>query len=118
MIEHSRFPEQWQSLLLSNDKLLESAKLVLLGSDYVSQWGQRNHERAQALITSGDLECVYDEQGFQKRLAVLLLEVSDETALQQRLRYFRQQEMVRIIWRDLAGWADLAETVRDLSAMA
>ena len=26
--------------------------------------------------------------------------------------------MVRIIWRDLAGWADLSETTRDLSAMA
>lgn len=118
MIEDSHIPEQWQALLPSDNTLFESARLVLLGSDYVSQWGQRNPDRAQVLIASGDLQSVYDEQGFQQRLAEHLLEVSDEITLQQRLRYFRQREMVRIIWRDLAGWADLAETVRDLSAMA
>ena len=26
--------------------------------------------------------------------------------------------MVRIAWRDIAGWADLDETLRDLSALA
>ncbi|RKZ79870.1 MAG: bifunctional [glutamate--ammonia ligase]-adenylyl-L-tyrosine phosphorylase/[glutamate--ammonia-ligase] adenylyltransferase [Gammaproteobacteria bacterium] len=118
MIEDSHIPEQWQPLLLPNNTLFESARLVLLGSDYVNHWGQRNPDRAQVLIASGDLQRIYDEQSFQQRLAEHLLDVCDETILQQRLRYFRQREMVRIIWRDLAGWADLAETVRDLSAMA
>jgi len=110
--------EQWQSLVSTYDRLLESANQVLFGSDYVSQWGQRNPDRAEALIASGDLQQVYDEQGFQTRLAEMLLDVEDEKALHRQLRYFRQREMVRIIWRDLAGWADLAETVRELSAMA
>jgi glutamate-ammonia-ligase adenylyltransferase len=111
-------PEQWQQLLSIDETLLESANQVLFGSDYVSQWGQRNPDRAEVLITSGDLQQVYDEQGFQTRLVEMLLDVEDETVLHRQLRYFRQREMVRIIWRDLAGWADLAETVRELSAMA
>ena len=36
----------------------------------------------------------------------------------RRERRFRRREMVRIAWRDLAAWADLAETLADLSASA
>jgi glutamate-ammonia-ligase adenylyltransferase len=34
------------------------------------------------------------------------------------LRHFRKRHMVRIAWRDIAGWADLDETLQDLSALA
>jgi glutamate-ammonia-ligase adenylyltransferase len=34
------------------------------------------------------------------------------------LRRFRRREMVRIIWRDLAGWASLEEVLGDLSQLA
>jgi [glutamine synthetase] adenylyltransferase / [glutamine synthetase]-adenylyl-L-tyrosine phosphorylase len=34
------------------------------------------------------------------------------------LRRWRKREMVRIAWRDLAGWATLEETLTDLSAFA
>jgi [glutamine synthetase] adenylyltransferase / [glutamine synthetase]-adenylyl-L-tyrosine phosphorylase len=34
------------------------------------------------------------------------------------LRHWRRRELTRIAWRDLAGWADLAETLHDLSAFA
>ena len=110
--------QQWQQLLSQDTSLSDSARQVLMGSEYVSQWGERYADRAQGLIASGDIHISYDEQGYQPRLALMLEAVADETHLQQQLRYFRQREMVRIIWRDLAGWADLAETVRELSAMA
>lgn len=113
-----QFSEQWQQLLSAVDGLSESAVLVLNGSDYVTQWGNRNSDRASELLASGDLTTIYDIEGYQQRLKATLENVVDETALQQKLRHFRQREMVRIMWRDLAGWADLAETVRDLSAMA
>lgn len=34
------------------------------------------------------------------------------------LRRWRRREMVRIAWRDLAGWAQLEETLADLTAFA
>ncbi len=109
--------EQWQQIL-AGSTLQKSADVVLAGSDYVLQWGVRWPERATALIHSGDIDRSYDEPGYRERLTVALVDVSDEVSLHRVLRQFRQREMVRIIWRDLAGWADLAETVRELSALA
>ena len=107
----------WQQLLADNE-LIDSAQQVLAGSDYVVQWGERHPERAAELIASRDFFLVYDVENYSLNLTKLLASVADETSLQQQLRYFRQREMVRIIWRDLAGWADLAETVRELSSLA
>lgn len=45
-------------------------------------------------------------------------EMPDEAAVMGALRRWRRAELVRIAWRDLAGWADLAETLHDLSAAA
>ena len=36
----------------------------------------------------------------------------------ESLRRLRKRHMVRIAWRDLAGWAGLDETLHDLSALA
>lgn len=117
MAQTAPISEHWQSLL-AESSLLVTAPIVLAGSDYAQQWGERCADRADELIGSGDIEILYDGEHYHKKLSLILADVVDETVLQQKLRYFRQREMVRIIWRDLAGWADLAETVRDLSAMA
>jgi glutamate-ammonia-ligase adenylyltransferase len=42
----------------------------------------------------------------------------DEADCMALLRRIRRREMVRIAWRDLAGWADLNETLGGLSALA
>ena len=110
--------EEWQRLLTADKVLGESAPQVLGGSEYANEWGQRYEERAEELISSGDIHHLYGRDAFQHRLNSRLMSVSDDAMLQQQLRYFRQREMVRIIWRDLSGWADLSETMRDLSAMA
>src|SRR5690242_16464024 len=52
------------------------------------------------------------------RVLEQLEQVADERMLLLRLRQIRRREMVRIAWRDLAGAADLAETLRDLSDLA
>lgn len=107
----------WQQLLLDSE-LKDSAQQVLAGSDYVEQWGRRYPERATELIVSGDIKRRYERGNYVSQLAGFLSDVTDETTLHRQLRYFRQREMVRIIWRDLAGWADLAATVGELSALA
>ena len=47
-----------------------------------------------------------------------LLEVPDEHMLMTRLRRVRRRELTRIAWRDIAGMAELDETLRDLSELA
>jgi glutamate-ammonia-ligase adenylyltransferase len=91
---------------------------VLACSDYVLQWCQRRPELLAELVSSGDLTRAYTQDEIQAGLCYRLNGVSDEKQLASRLRLYRQREMLRIIWRDLAGWADLAETMRDLSALA
>jgi len=118
VMDINQISQQWQQLLLADKRLSDTASHVLIGSQYAKQWGERYEDRAKALISSGDIHIDYDESAYQQRLTTALETVSDETQLHQQLRYFRQREMVRIIWRDLAGWADLAETVRNLSALA
>ena len=110
--------EKWQQLLLAADSLSDSFVMVLGGSEYVCQWGERHSDRARELLSSGDIERSYEKDSFSSSLAQILEHVDSEAAFHQNLRHFRQREMVRIIWRDLAGWAGLAETVGDLSAMA
>lgn len=112
------FSENWQTILQAQPTLADSAKTVLAGSDYVLQQGERKPELLKALLASGDLERLYDAADYPEKLQALLTSVTDEAGLQQKLRLFRHREMVRIIWRDLSGWADLAETTGDLSALA
>ncbi|CAG7856392.1 partial Bifunctional glutamine synthetase adenylyltransferase/adenylyl-removing enzyme, partial [biofilm metagenome] len=46
------------------------------------------------------------------------LAVKDEAELMRQLRQFRRRALVRSAWRDLAGWAELEETLMDLSLLA
>ena len=56
--------------------------------------------------------------GMRARLQTTLDGVVDPEALARQLRAFRRNEMVRIAWRDLAGWASLEESLFDLSQLA
>jgi glutamate-ammonia-ligase adenylyltransferase len=73
------------------------------------------------LVDSGDLFRPVPEEAFQHRLAAFLKPQAGgdaADALTAALRRFRRREMVRIAWRDLAGRADLNETMAELSALA
>jgi [glutamine synthetase] adenylyltransferase / [glutamine synthetase]-adenylyl-L-tyrosine phosphorylase len=93
-------------------------KRVWEGSDYVIQSCIRVPGLLAGLLEAGDLHTVYPEGDMVRRLGLELEGASDEEALQRGLRCFRRIQMVRIIWRDLAGTAPLAETLEDLSALA
>ena len=110
--------EHWQLILQNKQNLLDSAMTVLTASEYVLNQGERQPQRMTELVESGDLEKAYSQNDYQQRLQQQLANIKDEATLHQQLRYFRQREMVRIIWRDLSGWAELAETVRELTALA
>ena len=91
---------------------------VLAGSDFVAEQLRRDPAMAWRLV-SGDLlwrSLASAEMG--EMLESALQGADSEDALGQMLRRFRQEQQVRIIWRDLTRRADTAETVRDLSDMA
>ncbi|MFP5440833.1 MAG: bifunctional [glutamate--ammonia ligase]-adenylyl-L-tyrosine phosphorylase/[glutamate--ammonia-ligase] adenylyltransferase, partial [Gammaproteobacteria bacterium] len=88
------------------------------GSDYVAQQCACRPPMLVELLGSGDLHRGYADGEMRARSAAALAAADDDDALMAALRALRHREMVRIIWRDLAGSAPLAETVRDLSALA
>jgi len=101
-----------------SEKINETAQAVFICSEYVARLCLRFPEILQDLQDSSDLFQPYEKEQLYAGLERRLKDVIDEADLTKRLRRFRQREMIRIIWRDLAGWSELAETMRELSELA
>ena len=87
-------------------------------SDFVAGLCHRVPGLLADLLDSGDLLADSWPGVLSARVAERLAAPKNEMALHQELRRIRQREMLRIAWRDLAGWATLEETLRDLSDLA
>jgi glutamate-ammonia-ligase adenylyltransferase len=99
-------------------ELLTQLVRVWEASEYVAQSAIRYPELLPELHESGRLSrpCLSGELG--ELLALALEGAEDDESLGAALRRLRRREMVRIIWRDIAGIATLGETLEDLSALA
>jgi len=89
---------------------------VWLCSPFVARLCIQQPALCVELLESGDLFSATRRATYRSSLSALSFE--SESALMTALRRFRAREMLRIAWRDLAGWADLPETLHDLSALA
>jgi [glutamine synthetase] adenylyltransferase / [glutamine synthetase]-adenylyl-L-tyrosine phosphorylase len=106
-------------LSIGDDPEIEtSMKWVFIFSDFVFKTCLRSPQTLVDLVESRDLKEPYDYGRYHTLLAERLFGVSDENSLGQKLRLFRQREMVRTAWRDLCGWADLPEIFNDLTGFA
>lgn len=95
-----------------------SLGLVWAASAFVVEQCVRRPELLLDLLASGALFEPRVPQSCREELTALLPPVGSEAELMNALRRFRNREMVRIAWRDIAGWAALEETLADLSALA
>jgi len=89
---------------------------VWCSSLFVAESCTRKPELLVDLVNSGDLSAIYNENSYAERLA--RKPVESQAELMTKLRDFRRREMIRIAWRDLSGWAELSETLADLSHLA
>ncbi len=87
-------------------------------SEFVAGLCQRVPGVLTDLLDSGDLLADSWPGVISRRVGRQLADCRNEGALHQTLRSLRQREMLRIAWRDLAGWATLDETLSDLSDLA
>lgn len=107
-----------QLALLDQPAVTESMPTVWAISQFVADSCVREPAMLFSLLESGDLLADSGAAYYAARLADGLQAVTDEAGLHRVLRRLRRREMVRIAWRDLAGWATLDETLADLSALA
>ena len=104
--------------LPADPEFIEIAKRIFCFSDFVANSCIRDPELLLGLIESGDLNRRHRRQTYRHKLKGALAGIKEETGLEQVLRHLRRREMLRIAWRDIAGWADLSETMADLTALA
>ena len=89
---------------------------VWCASHFVAESCTRHPDMLVDLVNSGDLSAIYNDHSYADKLEQICID--SEAGLMAELRRFRRREMIRIAWRDLAGWAQLFETLTDLSWLA
>jgi len=93
-------------------------KQIFSFSDFVARSCIRNPQVLADLVISGDIKRRYVKDEYNNKLKMFLSEADENNNISSILRRFRLREQLRIAWRDLAGWADLSETMADLSSFA
>src|SRR4051794_3947086 len=109
-------PEVWAATL-SNERIAATYARVVACSEYVSTQWLREPTLVQSLASQGRLLEVASEGWIESQLREHLRS-GDEVEFMASLRAFRHRHSVRIAWRDIAAWADVEETLRDLSDLA
>ncbi|MCW9013587.1 MAG: bifunctional [glutamate--ammonia ligase]-adenylyl-L-tyrosine phosphorylase/[glutamate--ammonia-ligase] adenylyltransferase [Gammaproteobacteria bacterium] len=131
---HEKLSTHWENWLQACEKQNLSSDpgvdLSLLGkiwacSDFIATSCCRNPDLWFELIQDDGLNRSMAFDDYQSALATKLAAVATTTdsaiydhALMKSLRLFRQQQMMRIAWRDLAGLAATTETLRNLTDLA
>ncbi len=89
---------------------------VWCSSLFIAESCMRRPDILVDLVATGDLSAAYNDHSYVDKLACM--QSDSEVGLMQALRRFRRREMIRIAWRDLAGWAEVPETLAELSWLA
>ncbi|MCB1821984.1 MAG: bifunctional [glutamate--ammonia ligase]-adenylyl-L-tyrosine phosphorylase/[glutamate--ammonia-ligase] adenylyltransferase, partial [Candidatus Competibacteraceae bacterium] len=105
-------------LALPTGAILEPLARVWACSEFVARACIREPELLAELLASGNLSAPYTPGDLANRLERAVADAADEEQLMVALRRSRRREMVRIAWRDLAGLAELTETLGDLTDLA
>jgi glutamate-ammonia-ligase adenylyltransferase len=98
--------------------IINTAKQVWAFTEFVAKNCVKEPELLLGLLESGDLVKSYVNGNYDRIINNSVKEARDHKELGIILRRLRKREMVRIAWRDLARWADLKETMEDLSSLA
>jgi [glutamine synthetase] adenylyltransferase / [glutamine synthetase]-adenylyl-L-tyrosine phosphorylase len=121
-------PERWRRFAASH---AETATALCATGDFAravpAVWAASEFVTEHCLRSDGDLRALaavvqrsWTPGELHGEGQALLDDVGpdDEAAAMRRVRLFRRREMLRIAWRDLAGWAVLEETLGHLSELA
>lgn len=106
------------SSIPNHPEFLSSLTKIWALSPYAANMSIKHPEWLISLFDSGEIDHALDNHALREELGHLLDDVHDIHKLESTLRIFRNRYMLRIIWRDLAGWSDLHNTMRELSALA
>jgi [glutamine synthetase] adenylyltransferase / [glutamine synthetase]-adenylyl-L-tyrosine phosphorylase len=98
--------------------LRDSLPRVLAASDFITESLRRDPALANWLIEEGAWDRPLGAGEMAARLVAAMSDQPDLAGFMAALRRQRLREMVRIAWRDLAGWAAVPETLAETSGFA
>ncbi|MGC1458866.1 MAG: bifunctional [glutamate--ammonia ligase]-adenylyl-L-tyrosine phosphorylase/[glutamate--ammonia-ligase] adenylyltransferase [Steroidobacteraceae bacterium] len=108
--------------IAASQRVRQSAPRVAAASGFVAEACARDPSLLASLVDSGDLETPAPPDAVSYLAARAPSWPAgaqpDEPELMAALRRWRTREMVRIAWRDLAGFATIAQTLQEQSAFA
>ncbi len=108
-------------IALERDAQWQNTRRVLAASPFVVEQLEREGDAFLADLQSGEGFTALADSLEPWRLALSDAGLSvncNEISTQRLLRRFRNQAMLRLVWRAFSGQADLAETLRDLTHLA
>ncbi len=101
--------------IAAEPRLAQSLPRVWAASEFVADLCTAAGGYLETLLDDGSLLATARADGWPAPRISLEL---DESAFMAALRAHRQRSMLRIAWRDLAGWAPLEETLESLTSLA
>ncbi len=116
-----RLEAAWQALPdrpALDPEMERQRRCVWLGSEFAARLMLQRPALFAELLEEGLLGRPRDLDELASELRARVADVDDAETLGRRLRRFRQREMLRIVWRDLADQAPLHETLAELSDLA
>ncbi len=117
---HSQFTQTIADTPLAqmSEQDLQRWVKVLVCSDYVGRQFIHHRDAIAQQWADGLYHRPFEAQEMAAILAQSLHEVTSEQELYRVLRQFRNQQMVRITWRDINGLAPLNEVLFELTELA
>jgi glutamate-ammonia-ligase adenylyltransferase len=114
--------EAWQTANAAQLEALPARSVgisrVVACSSYLADIMARYPHALPTLDADGRLDRSLETDELNRLFAEAVGPGLDEADCMRELRRLRHRELLRIVWRDLAGTVELAETLRDLSALA
>ncbi|HKE45329.1 MAG TPA: bifunctional [glutamate--ammonia ligase]-adenylyl-L-tyrosine phosphorylase/[glutamate--ammonia-ligase] adenylyltransferase [Steroidobacteraceae bacterium] len=103
------------ALRAAPDDVQSSVARVFSVSDFVASACKQDDKLIPWLLEAPGLQASRAAGSAARTQAGATAEAKSEEDMMRVLRAWRRRELVRIAWRDLAGWASVEETLRDLS---
>jgi len=91
---------------------------IFRASEFCIEMAQRFPSRVLTLLTDKEIYRDYSENEYVERLQALIPDSEDDAEFGRVMREFRNQEMLRLAWRDIVCQVELEVTLRELSWLA
>ncbi|MFP4475966.1 MAG: bifunctional [glutamate--ammonia ligase]-adenylyl-L-tyrosine phosphorylase/[glutamate--ammonia-ligase] adenylyltransferase [Desulfatibacillaceae bacterium] len=103
---------------MTRPAVVDAMPRVFGASDFVARAFTRDPALFFEMAHEGLLEGPHDNEALFARVGAATRNAGDERELGRVLRRLRLRESLRAAWRDIAGWAELAETLAHMSCLA